>query len=161
MSTFIDDLKINPNALHTEWIKQAYLYGQWAERHAQATRNRDLIKTKMDVLKAQLDAKIRTHWQSYGYEKKPTEPAIDAYIISNKEYQELQDAYNQQTYNINLYLAARQSLEHKKAALMDLSKLHLAGYYSKLTTPDGDENIETEIRQALCANINLKGNENE
>lgn len=147
---FIEDTRIDPNNLHQEWIKQATLYAEWSERHVNAIRDRDLLKIKIDAYCARLSNKVRTNWMHMGFDKKPTEAAIDAYIGMDADYLDGQKQLADLNYNINLFQAARQGLEHKKRAIEGLERLHLAGYYSSLTTsPEGKDTQEQQLYDAM------------
>lgn len=151
---FVEDMKIDPNNLHEEWIKQADLYAEWAERHVTAIRNRDLLKVKADTIRARLYRHASTMWQHLGFDKKPTEAAIEAYIVADKDYVDIQTQLADLNYQINLFQAARQGLEHKKRAIEGLERLHMAGYYSSLTTsPEGKDIAESQLRSAMLAEM--------
>jgi hypothetical protein len=136
-TTFTDDMKINPNRLEREWIRQPDLYAKWAEKCVDAIKRKDLQKVKLEVIYAKLDKYARENWESLGFDKKITEAAIESYVLSNREYQQAKSDMVDIEYEVNLYTAAKQGMEHRKAALQDLVKLHLSGYYSELTTtPD-------------------------
>lgn len=151
---FIEDMKIDPNNLHQEWMNQATLYAEWAERHVEAIRNRDVLKVKVDAFYARLGNKVRNNWMHLGFEKKPTEGAVETYILADNEYIQMQNKLAELNYQINLFQAARQGLEHKKRSIEGLERLHLAGYYSTLTTsPEGKDTQEQQRRDAMLAEM--------
>ena len=151
---FIEDTRIDPNNLHEEWIKQATLYAEWSERHVNAIRDRDLLKIKIDAYCARLGNKVRTNWMHMGFDKKPTEAAIEAYIGMDADYLDGQKQLADLNYNINLFQAARQGLEHKKRSIEGLERLHLAGYYSSLTTsPEGKDTQEQHLYGTMSAEL--------
>lgn len=156
MYNFQTDVKINPHRLHLEWVKQPELYAKWGELHVEAIYNRDKLQIELDVCKAKLDSKIRAHWESFGLTKPPTEAGVVSFINSSKEYIQLMSAIHEKTYQINMFNAARQALEHKKRALEGLERLHLAGYYATNTcSPDGgaeQADYNAAIQKAALAN---------
>ena len=89
-----------------------------------------------------------------GFDKKPTEAAIEAYIGMDSDYIDGQKQLADLNYNINLFQAARQGLEHKKRAIEGLERLHLAGYYSSLTTsPEGKDTQEQHLYSTMSAEL--------
>ena len=82
MEEYERDLKLDRDNLDREWEKQATLFMKWAERHAEALYERDRKKEKLDLVRAELDASLRANPELFGFDKKPTESAISAWIIS-------------------------------------------------------------------------------
>lgn len=155
------DLKINPHSLHTEWIKQPELYGKWAILHVEAIGEKEQAKLDIDVFKANKDAEVRKSWDALGFEKPPTEAAIQSYITKLPEYTKKMVHFSECTRRVNLFAAARDALEHKKRALEGLERLHLQGYYSTLTTSaEGSEIIrqtgDAEANSSLAENPRIR-----
>lgn len=146
------DLRIDRSNLHDEWAKQPELYNKWASRHVGAIYAQDKAKLKLEVLYGTLDAKVRRHWDTLGFDKAPTETGISSWIKTNPEYMALQEQIAANTYYINMFSAARQSLEHKKRALEDIEKLFLSGYYGQLPfSPTHKQEVEAAGREHLNA----------
>lgn len=128
-----DDLEIDKYALDEEWEKQSLLYMKWAERHAEAIKERDILWQKKKVLRAELDQEIR---QSFMYEgMKFTETLIDSKIRMRKEYQEVQERLIEANKNVNVLDSAKWAMDSKKKALENMTSLWLGGYYSEPRIP--------------------------
>lgn len=155
------DLKINAHSLHTEWVKQAEIFGKWAVLHVEAIGEKERAKLDIDVFRANKDADIRKSWEALGFDKPPTEAAITSHINKLPEYSKKMNNLFEITRRVNLFSAARDALEHKKRALEGLEKLHLQGYYSPLTTSaDGTEIIRQQANatgnKALAENPRIQ-----
>jgi len=125
------DVSIDRFDLELEWEKQSELYMKYAEEHANAVASRDHIKTQLNTLKAEIDLQIRKNYGIYGFDKKPTETAIQSSIVVQEEYIKKQTELNTQTHTVNILSAAKEALIHKKDALGGLTKLWLNNYYSE------------------------------
>ena len=130
MSSFEEAIKIDKFNLDVEWELQPSKYIEWAEKCAKAILERDQCKQRMDVLKARLDKQLRKSLEKE-LGKKPTEGAISAAIDLEPEMQEMQEHFNQLTYNVNVLTAAKTAFDQRKKALEYLTQLYLSSYYSK------------------------------
>ncbi len=66
-----EDIKLDPEALDIEWVKQAETFFKYAKLAAKARDKVDKGKEMIDVLEATMGLKIRTNPASYGLEKLP------------------------------------------------------------------------------------------
>lgn len=124
-----DDLQIDINALHEEWLKQPVLYMKYAELAVQAQKERDKAKENLEVVRATLDRAMRKEPGNYGLDK-VTESALSATIVSHPDYLRANDALIEANYKLNLYDAAIKAFEHKKKALENQVQLWTMGYFS-------------------------------
>lgn len=138
--SFSDDAKIDKHQLDYEWLRQASLFHKYAEAHANAMFERDKLKERLDLVKAQIDSAIRSDPEDYGFLTKPTEPAISSAIIQDLDYIEAKTSYLNAIREMNIVVGARIAMEHKKAALETLAKLYLSGYWAEARIP-------TEVRK--------------
>jgi hypothetical protein len=128
-----EEYSIDPNALDTEWVRQASLYQRYSKNAAQAayTKNR---------LESFLDRDIRENPKKYGFDSKPTEPAIANTIRGDKGV--LRISYKHQRLQ-----GCLKALEHKKKALEKLTELYLSGYWAR-------PRIKTEAQDLLATEAN-------
>jgi len=139
MANEIDfDLRIDENSLDEEWVNQPRLYFRYAEKLALAKRRLEEIKNELEVTRADLDQSIRSNPDGFGIEK-VTEAAISAAIQDSTEYKKVQKEIIDAKHKADIYAAAVQALDHRRAALEGLVKLFLANYFSKPRADAGDE----------------------
>lgn len=129
-----DDLRIDPNALDIEWLDQPKLYMQYAEEAADASREVDKTKERLEVTRAELDGEIRSKAEDKG-EKKPTEGAILMQIQTHPRYQQAISDFNEAKYNQNMMNAAVKAFEQRKVALENLVRLHGSSYFAGPSIP--------------------------
>lgn len=158
MHDYNGDLEIDEHALDIEWKGQSKLFMRYAELSAEAVYERDKAKDQLEVVKAEIDSDIRTNFKKFGFDKKPTEAALTAQILTNDKYKKYNDLYIKAIKNMNILIAAKDGIGNKKYALENLTKLWVAGYYS---TPNiskeakeqiknvSEENIKEKVRQKL------------
>lgn len=142
-----DDLKIDMFSLHEEWIKQSNLFMEWAEQYADAIFVRDKEKELLDLTKAEIDSEIRLDPEAFHLNKKPkpTESSIAACVIQDERYKEQKKAYLEAVKEANIINGAKEAMNHRKAALENLTKLWIAGYYSDHM--QGDDSIREAARK--------------
>lgn len=132
--SFKDDLIVDKYNLHLEWEKQPSLYMKWAELHANALQDQDRAKEQLDLVRANVDSKIRKNPDEYGLEK-VTESAISACIPKQEEYQVAQSALIEAKRNVAVLAGAKEAMAHKKKAIEMLTQLVIFGYYSDPKIP--------------------------
>ena len=134
-----DEISISRKQLDNEWAKQPVLCLKYGDLYAEAVAERDHLKRQMDVVRAQVDEKVRKSPEEYGLVKS-TEAAIKSAIEASEEVDQINKDFIEATKNVNLLASAREAINHKKKALENLVQLQLAGYY-------GDPKIPEEVRQ--------------
>jgi hypothetical protein len=122
----IKDTKLDLGNLDENALEQASLCAEWSTRWATACLKRDQLKEKLTVLRATLDDKIRKEAGS----EKPTENKINQTILLNEEHQQVSQELIEAQYEVNLYLAARESMDHRRKAIDALVELFKANYYA-------------------------------
>lgn len=123
-STYEEDQEIDKYDLHNEWAGQAGLYMKWAKRYSRAVKERDKAKENLNLVRAEVDAKIRDTSSP-----KPTEAAISSLVIQNKKYRIASTALIKATENMNVMDGAKEAMNHRKKGLENEVILFLAGYY--------------------------------
>lgn len=87
-----NDFEVLQGDLDGEWIRQAQLYKDWADRAASAMKAQAKLHLQRKILKARLykDAKVKLANLPGSKEgKEPTGAAIEAEIRTSKEYEEI------------------------------------------------------------------------
>jgi hypothetical protein len=125
------DLEINPNGLQSEWERQAPLYMYYAKEAAKLEMERDFTKEAMEVVRAELDAKIRENPAEFTKAPKLTESIVGNIITEHKRYREAYSKYIESKYSHTILSSAVKAFEHKKKALENLVMLSLHGLYAE------------------------------
>lgn len=131
-----EDLKIDLNDLHGEWLRQSALYMKYAEMAAQSQRMRDQLKEKIDVVRAECDNEIRNDPALFNCPTdksgafKPTEAWINSTIQRQEKFQKANEEYHSSNYVMNVLKSAVSAFDHRKKALEMEVQLWQGGYYS-------------------------------
>jgi len=129
-----EDVKINPDALDVEWLKQAELMKKYAIHAADTKKEMDEVKERLDITKARIEMNIRTEPEKYGLSK-ITEGAIQSTILLQDEYQNLAHEYTSAKYENDVAIAVVRAIDQKKTALENLVKLLAASYFASPQSP--------------------------
>jgi len=138
---YMKELAIDLHRLEEEWAMQPQLYMKYSELAAQAQLDRDKAKERLDVVRAEIDDKIRTEPLVYGApvdksgNPKLTEAWISGTIILQPEYSEQVGKINNLNYEMNILRSAVTSFDHKKKALENEVTLWSGGYWSAPNLP--------------------------
>ena len=138
---YMKELAIDLHRLEEEWAMQPQLYMKYSELAAQAQLDRDKAKERLDVVRAEIDDKIRTEPLIYGApvdksgNLKLTEAWISGTIILQPEYKTASDAISQENYKMNIFKAAVSAFDHRKKALENEVNLWSGGYWSAPNLP--------------------------
>lgn len=145
---FNEDLKINLDNLHQEWLKQPVLYMQYAEAAALASRAKDETKNKLEVVRAKIDLEIRNDPNKFDLAK-ITETAINNVILLQSKYQEILEEYHQAKYECDIMIAAIRAFDQRKSALENEVKLWAGAYFSD---PKGDREDAEKLKDRASEN---------
>lgn len=138
---------IDENALDKECIRLPSDYLKFAHRSADAKRDVDELKAKMDVVEAELAKEVRSNPVDFGVEK-VTESAISATVLTLPRYQKALANLNNARHQAELAQAVVWALEHKKRTLTLLVELHGMGYFSEAkVSRQGKEAVEEMTKQ--------------
>lgn len=152
-----EDLKINLDALEEEFQRQPALYMFWAEQEVNAQEAKDKASQRLNIVQAEMDAKVRLNPLKYGLSEKATETAIKNVIINSKEYREAEEDVIVKTKSMRIFSAAVTAMEHKKRSLTKLSDLWLGQYWSASDAPrEIKENISQKKGEEIRKRLNKK-----
>jgi len=151
---FKEDLAIDQFRLDYEWKRQASLFAEWGEKEAEAQFERDKLREKLDLTKAELDIAIRSNPTSFGLDK-ITEGAIQSKILQQPEYQEANEKYLQSVRDAKVMGVAKEAFEHRKKGLEKMTDLYLANYYAEpYIRKEAKEKIENESQKGAVQALN-------
>ena len=146
---FERDMGLDQHALDVEWLRQASLFQKYSIVYANASADRDEAKEKLLRTDAEIDLEVRTDYQSFGFDSKPTEPAIKAAVLLDDRHIKAVAEFNEASRNASILQGAKTALEHKKAALERLSSLYLSGYWADpRVTKEAKDNYNDVIQSA-------------
>jgi len=135
-----EDLKIDPDALDVEWVRQPELYLYYSELLAQAKHEVDKKKEELDIEKAEADSRLRN-----SYEKKPPEGQIANDVLQEEKVREAYKEYCDAKLNMDLMFAAVNAFNQRKEALENLVRLANAGYFA--SPSGGSRDLAEQIRK--------------
>lgn len=125
------DMELDKHGLDNEWLRQSSLYLKYSTLYADLASYRDEAKENLSRIDSQIDLEIRADWEEFGFENKPTEPAIRAAILQDDRHIKASNDLIQSVREVNIIQGAKTALDHKKSALERLSSLLLAGYWAE------------------------------
>jgi hypothetical protein len=127
-------IDIDRYRLDDEWIGQAKQYLTHSEKLAEARLWFDTAKTELDLIKAELDQKIRDDPVQFGLPK-VTETAVQNAVLLQPEHKAAAEKLNRSRYEMGVIQAAVDALEHRKRALENLVQLHGMQYFAEPKAP--------------------------
>jgi hypothetical protein len=139
----LDLLAIDRYALDIECAKHAKTFGEVSKEFIKSVSIRDRMKEQMDLVKAEVDAKVRQNPEEYIYGK-GTEAEIAGIVLMSDEYRAAQHEYIQAREDVGVLQVAKDALEHKKTMLELLVKLYTSNYFS---VPDLTQDEKVTVQQ--------------
>lgn len=142
------DIVINKYDLQNEWVQHAQLFCEWGEKEAEAIYERDKKDQQLELKRAELSSDIRKNPVLHGLsaEKAPTEAAISAAILIDKDFKKLQEECLLASKNVRIMTIAKLGFEHRKKALEKITELTLSGYHAEPRETKGiKEKREAEV----------------
>lgn len=152
------DITIDDSALDLEWLDQPKLMLKYAQYAAQLSMERDILKEQVDVVKAELDAEIRTDPEKFGLSK-ITEGAVSNTILVQEKYKQIMKDYLQSKYEADVAKGAVNAFEHRKNALENLVKLFGQQYFAGPKMPRNlseERQFREEQQKQVDAGVGMK-----
>ena len=141
------DITIDESALDVEWLRQAQLMLRYGGHTAQKRKEVDQKKEQLEVIKAELDRKIREDPNFFGLSK-ITEAVVQNTIMVQPEYKEVMEEYIEIKYEYDMAVTAVRAIDTKKTALENLVKLYGQQYFAGPKVPrDLSKEWEQKQRQ--------------
>lgn len=139
------DLSIDQARLDKEWLEQPRKFYQYAEALADARYGLDKAKENLDVVKANLDNKIRKDPNAFGLDGKVTEGAISGAIVLHADYTEAKNLVLEASHTVEVLTGAVRAFDQRKSALENLVRLHGQQYFAVPAA----ENLPPEAREHM------------
>jgi len=149
------DLKINPDELDLMWLDQASLFMKYAKHFADTRRLVDEEKQNLDIVKADIDKKIREHPEKFKIEK-VTEGAIQSAILTEGSYNIAYKKFLDAKYESDMASNAVQAFNQRKEALENLVKLHGQSYFAGPSVPHDLPKLKADREKATESNIGTR-----
>jgi len=130
---FSEDIITDKYRLDWELVNGPQIHNDWGKVESQAKKEQQKAKAKIDLVNAELDEDIRTNWEDYNFDKRPTEAAIKQAIIKSDRYQKAMEDFIEANSNVNYLGHCMDEFDQKHDNLGRLIKLFLTGYYSEST----------------------------
>ena len=131
----IDIFDLDLSTLDKHWLEQSKLVFIHGNILAEAKGELERLKALFDVERAETMAKILAAPSEYELKDKPTVGAIEATINMDPDIIKKQEAIQTAKHSVDVCHVMMSALDHRKAALENLVKLHGQQYFA---TPQAD-----------------------
>lgn len=127
--SYKDDIKINSNKIEEAIENQAFLFMEYAEKSAAASREKMKAENNLKTIKASLFIQAKEDWRSlWGH--KPTETEIKCFIETHPDVLEAKSHLEKCDYNAQLTESIKTAFQHRKTMIANIVQLKVAGLYS-------------------------------
>jgi len=163
--TYKNALEIDKNNLDEECVWTASLIDHWASLESEANENRDRLKDKLEMVKAETELLIRTAKpefleDNYNWPKNKTltEAAVKAMLLLDEDVAVAQSEFEEARKQAREIGVARKSFEKRHGAIDNLVKLYGTGYFSRLESTEIKDSKLKALREKMKNQIrNKKG----
>ncbi len=139
------DVEFDKHKLDVEWERQPGLMLRYSCDLADARRDLDIAKSKLDVVSAEIANSIRADPESYGVEGKATEAGIKTIVPGQQEYMGAESRVRGRKHDVDILAAYVVALDHRRKALEKEVDLFMAGYFAEpRARREGHEAIEDQ-----------------
>ena len=137
-------LNIDQNLLDREWLNQPRFFFRYAKQLADARRRYEEAKANLKIVAAEADKKVRE--RATKMDQKVTEAIVTATVQRRDDYREAEQAVFTAKHNVDVLDAAVTALEHRKAALENLVRLHGQNYFSTPKASGDNKGMVDDMR---------------
>jgi hypothetical protein len=128
------DMEIDSSLLDVECVDHSMLVIKYARIAADADLEMDNAKERLDLVKAELDNKIRTNPDKFKIEK-ITESVVSNTILMQEDYKTAMAEFLQAKHEAKIVSGATRAVDHRKSMLESLVKLHGQSYFAGPSIP--------------------------
>jgi hypothetical protein len=133
--TYETDIEIDESALDVEWVGHASLMLRYTRTAAEAHKEMNLAKARLDYVKARLDKEIRENPDAYGLGTRITEGSISSAIRLSDDFEEANHGLIEKEFEYEVAAGVVRSFDHRKSALENLVRLHAQAYFAGPAVP--------------------------
>ena len=149
------DLLIDDSFLDGECLDQPTLFMKYAKHYAEARRNLDEEKQRLDIVKADIDKQIREHPEKFKIEK-VTEGSIQSALLTEGTYNIAYKKYLDVKFECDMAANAKDAINMKKDMLEALIKLHGQSYFAGPSVPHDLSKVRKEREKEVESGIGTK-----
>lgn len=150
--SYHEELNIDRYNLEYELTRQAQLYMTWALKAVRASVEKEEAKTNLELVKAQIDSKVRSDPQEYGVaEGKMSESAIKSAVLQHKRVKKYTKRYIKALKNEKTLKKAENAFNHRKKMLESLVHLNVQLHFAepKIPTTTKEQIYQSDRREVL------------
>lgn len=150
---FLEDLEIDKYNLDEELIKHPQLYMEWALKAAGAVEDKDLAKKDLELVRAEVESKIRSEPKRFKIDK-ITEGAVRAAVTLHPKMKKYDKIYLKALHNERVLSKIEKAFSHRKSSLEGLVQLDLRLHFIEPKTPKQHKvNREEESMRTRKSNL--------
>lgn len=161
---FKSDIYIDRYNLIEELIRQPQKYYDWALAWERAGSEKEFLKSKLDLVKADIEARIRKNPERYDIpEGKATESAIKAEVMKHNKVKKTNRKYLKALSHEKKMAEAKAAFRQRKSMLEKIVDLNLQLHFAEPKLPTTEkEAIYQHRRKGITRRLrdNLNGNSN-
>jgi len=141
-----EDVEISADDLDVDCLGQPSLMLKYGKHEAEMDKELALEKERLDLVKAEIDKKIREAPEDFGIETKVTETVITNTILASEVYKKAYKKYLDVKFEYDVAKSAVRAVAQRKDMLEALIRLHGQQYFSGPSIPR-DLSLETQKRE--------------
>jgi len=146
---FKNQIKINPDNLEAEFLKQPSLFATYAENLIEMKIIEDKCKESVKITMAEVYADMKNNFASYGLKKAPTDPTTKSMTEMNEIVLEKQAELREAKFTVEVLKASVEAIHVKKSSLENLVKLKVMTYHSTPIVEGMTKEIRDDMRRDL------------
>lgn len=135
MTKFIKELDINRYQLAKELVRQPQLYMEWALKAASVEKEVRDLKHDLEVLKANVEKRIRNNPEKFGLEGNPKEGSIKAEIARHRRVKRKTKELSEAIYNERILKDAQTAFVQRRKMLENLTSLNVQLHFADVKLP--------------------------
>ena len=128
------DIVLDPDSIDTDCLAQTDLVMKYIRFAADADLVMDKAKERLDLVKAELDNKIRTNPEKFKIEK-ITETVVSNTILMQEVYKNAVTDYLEAKHEAKIVNGTTRAVDHRKSMIEKLVQLHGQSYFSGPSVP--------------------------
>lgn len=144
--SFEDDLKINPQELDVEWLRQPEIFHKYSNEKVFKQQVLDRAKDALEFIRAETAKAIRNNPGRFGLDK-VTEASLQETLTLHKGCRDMAEKVFQAKEDLDYCWVQINSLDQRRATLENLSKLYNGEYFS------GPSSVDPLVSRVQAAEI--------
>lgn len=129
LTEYEQDMEIDIDNLHHEWLRQPILYAKYSKLVTKAKKKVSIKHEKVKVVRSELIKKCKKLYD------KPTMQDVESFYRRNKKHKRAKEELTQAEYEFDMLQHTISTLQQRRSALENLVRLHLAQYFEGPSEP--------------------------